>query len=167
MQWQIMQASLRRRWSSLGAQAMLAGQSHLSRVSVHTGFRNSNTASPSYPGHLDRPIKTAIEVAIMNFGATISAVHPSTLLECGISANKVGLWDFNPMEVTVSTRWTLSGLVGPQIRQVGQLLSHQLAVIHDLACPILLGADFMIPADVHMHPATGRVWLRTVCLLQS
>lgn len=103
-------------------------------------------------------------VAVMDSGATISAVHPSTLLECGISGDMVRPWAFDPVELAVTSRCTPSGLVWLQIRLLGQLFSHRLAVIQDLSCPIVLGTDFMIPADVHMHPATGRVWLGENCL---
>ncbi len=42
-------------------------------------------------------------VAIMDSGATISAVHPSTLLEYGISEDNVRPWDFNPVDLAVIT----------------------------------------------------------------
>ena len=116
-------------------------------------------------GRLGQPIKTDVLVegtplvAIMDSGATISAVHPSTLEECGISEDMVSPWVFNPVELAVSERCLPSGLVWLQIQLLGRLFSHRLAVIPELSCPILLGTDFMIPADVHMHPAAGRVWL--------
>lgn len=63
------------------------------------------------------------------------------------------------MELAVAGRCLPSGLVWLQIQLLGRLFSHSLAVIPELSYPILLGTDFMIPADVHMHPAAGRIWL--------
>ncbi|KAL7382273.1 hypothetical protein ABVT39_019851 [Epinephelus coioides] len=85
-------------------------------------------------------------VAIMDSGANISAVHPSTLEKCGISEDKVVPWNFNPVELAVSEHCLPSGLVWPQIQLLGRLFSHRLAVIPELSCPILLRTDFMIPA---------------------
>lgn len=56
------------------------------------------------PGCLGQHIKTQILVentpleAIRDSGANISAVHPSTLVECRILENRVRPWYFNPVK---------------------------------------------------------------------
>ncbi len=93
------------------------------------------------PDRLGQPIKTQFVVegtpmvAVMDSGATISVVHTSTLLECGISEDKVRPGDFNPVDLAVSQCCTQTGLVWLQIRLLRQLFSHQLAVTSDLSCP--------------------------------
>lgn len=49
--------------------------------------------------------------------------------------------------------------------QIRLLFSNRLVVIPSLSCPILQGTDFMIPADVHMGAAAGRVRLGENCVL--
>lgn len=103
-----------------------------------------------------RDLKDLPLVAIMDSGA----VHPSNLIECEISEDRVTPWNLTtPIELAVSKQCSPSGLVWLQIRLLGQLFSHHLAVIPDLSCSILLGTDFMILANVPMHPATRRVLL--------
>uniref|UniRef100_A0A8C9TDM7 Gypsy retrotransposon integrase-like protein 1 n=1 Tax=Scleropages formosus TaxID=113540 RepID=A0A8C9TDM7_SCLFO len=97
--------------------------------------------------------------ATLDTGASISAVHPSTLLRCGINEDIVLPWTFSPLELADSKQCTPSGVVWLPVSLLGHLFTHRFAVIPDLSCPILLGTDFMIQADVHIHPATGNVRL--------
>ncbi|KAF5894793.1 Glycerophosphoinositol inositolphosphodiesterase GDPD2 [Clarias magur] len=97
--------------------------------------------------------------ATLDTGASISAVHPSTLEQCEIKEGAVLPWNFSPLELADSKRCTPAGVVWLPVQLLGHLFTHRFAVIPDLSCPILLGTDFMIQADVHIHPATGSVRL--------
>lgn len=97
--------------------------------------------------------------ATLDTGASISAVHPSTLGKCGITEDVILPWTFSPLELADSKQCNPSGVVWLSVLLLGHMFTHRFAVIPELSCPILLGTDFMIQADVHIHPATGSVRL--------
>lgn len=95
--------------------------------------------------------------ATLDTGASISAVHPSTLEQCCLEDDVIMPWTLSPLELADSKCCTPTGLVWLPVYLSGRKFSHRFAIITDLSCPILLGTDFMIQADVHVHPATGSV----------
>lgn len=114
---------------------------------------------PRKPVTCDVSVKDVHVVAVVDSGASISAVRASTLIDCGVGLDAVLPYDFSDLELADSTCCTPTGLVWLPFQLLGQSFIHRFAVIPNLSCSLLLATDFMIPADVHIHPASNRVWL--------
>lgn len=89
----------------------------------------------------------------------MSAVSASALVDCGVRHDAVLPYNFGELELADSTCCTPAGIVWLPFQLLGQSFIHHFAVIPNLSCSLLLATDFMIPADIHIHPASGGVWL--------